>query len=438
MILSVALSSDGNTAFVSVYDGSLSRWDLETFRRTATYSQDVLAPHLALSLDGQVLVSTGVENIIRVWEAESGRKLKTVRGHPGFQSGVAVATDATALAVVSRDGSLRVRSLKTKDRSDMLPHKGVVIGLSVSPDGQTLATSDPHHRIVKLWDTPSGELVGEFEGKQNIAFSPDGKWLALMSFEGQLQLWDRSTSPDRLQPIGDVGSFSIGNTLTFSHDSKMLAFSGKNDTVTLWDVGKRKVIHAFPNHDVTRPVAFGPYDKVIATASSRLIRIWDVTTGQLIVSMAARDEEIRDICFSPNGKMLAATSGGNELDRWDVSDPAKPRQLTSLQGHTAKIATVAFSPDGTLLATGGFDNTLRLWDVALQRQLGVLRGHVSPIQTIAWSPDGNTIYSGGADASCRIWHAPSWTEIEAAEARQNADRRLSGKLSGINAVGAKE
>jgi WD40 repeat protein len=154
--------------------------------------------------------------------------------------------------------------------------------------------------------------------------------------------------------------------------------------------------------------------------------------------MPARDEEIRDICFSPNGKMLAATSGGNELDRWDVSDPAKPRQLTSLQGHTAQIATVAFSPDGTLLATGGFDNTLRLWDVALQRQLGVLRGHVSPIQTIAWSPDGNTIYSGGADASCRIWHAPSWTEIEAAEARQNADRRLSGKLSGINAVGAKE
>ncbi len=435
LILSSVLSSDGSTVYISTHDSGLSRWDVETLRRTVTFSQDVLAPSLALSMDGQILVSTGADNLIRIWEAESGRQLQTVRGHPGSPSDVAIGADSAALAVVSGDGRLRVRSIQTEDRDDVLLHKGIVVCLAVSPDGQTLATTDPHHYAVKLWDMPGGELIGSIDGKkQNVAFSPDGKWLALMSFEGQLQLWDRSTPLDRLQTIGDLGSnpVTFGRNLTFSHDSKMLAFSGKNGTVIVWDVEKREVIHSFPDHSSGRPVAFGAYDKVIATASSKLVRIWDVSSGRLLAPIQVRGES-RDICFSPNGKLLAATSGGTELDWWDVSDPTKPRELTSLQGHTAGISTVAFSPDGTLLATGGYDNTLRLWDVALGRQLAVLRGHASMVERLAWSPDGNTIYTGSGDATCRIWHAPSWTEIEAAEARQKSGGPFPTAALGLHA-----
>ena len=157
----------------------------------------------------------------------------------------------------------------------------------------------------------------------------------------------------------------------------------------------------------------------LQTASDRLIRIWNVTSGGLLASIPVQSKGIQEICFSPNGKLLAATSGGTNLEWWDVSDLTDPHALPPLRGHTSKIKTVAFSPDGTILATGGFDNTLRLWDVALKRQLAVLRSHSSLIQSLAWSPDGNTIYTGSGDASCRIWQAPSWTEIEAHVARQN-------------------
>ena len=300
LILSSVLSSDGSTVYTSTHDSGLSRWDLETLRRTVTYSQDVLAPRLALSMDGQILVSTGEDNLIRIWQAESGRQLQTLRGHPGRPSNVAIGADSAALAVVGGDGRLRVRSIQVEDRDDVLLQKGIVVCLAVSPDGQTLATTDPHHYAVNLWHMPGGQFIGSFDNKKrNVAFSPDDKWLALMSFDGQLQLWDRSTPLDRLQPIGDVGSdpVTFGRNLTFSHDSKMLAFSGKNGTVIVWDIAKREVIHSFPDHDSGRPVAFGAYDKVIATASRQLVRIWDVRSGRLLAPIKVRHGDLTIFAF---------------------------------------------------------------------------------------------------------------------------------------------
>jgi WD40 repeat protein len=417
IILSVVLSPDGSTAFISTHDSWVSRWDVATLRPLVTYAQKMLVSCLALSADGQTLVTAGGDNLVRVWQAQSGRELQTLHGHPGIPSKVAIAADATSLAAISADGTLRVRSIGTERKGNRLPHNGIVVDLAVSPDGRTLATTDPNHEIVKLWEMPSREEICEFDGKQHVAFSPDGKWLGLMSFDGRLRLMDRSTIPYRSQFEKDVGSFALGHHLTFSHDSKILAFHGKNNTVTLWDVDKRDTLRTLPEHFESCATAFGTHDNVIATASRGLIRIWDVTSGRRLARIPGQAQDIRQLCFSPNGKQLAATSGGTELRWWDVSDPTGPRALPPLRGHTANVATVAFSPDGTMLATGGHDSALRLWSVPLGRQLTVLRGHSSLICSLAWSPDGNTLYTGSGDASCRIWHAPSWTEIEADEVR---------------------
>jgi WD40 repeat protein len=77
---------------------------------------------------------------------------------------------------------------------------------------------------------------------------------------------------------------------------------------------------------------------------------------------------ILSLAFSPDGKRLAAAVGNRRgRDRepglivlWDV---ATGQRLLTLTGHTNQVLSVAFSPDGTLLASGGADRTVRLWDM---------------------------------------------------------------------------
>jgi WD40 repeat protein len=303
---------------------------------------------MLLSDDGQLLIAAGSDNLVKVWETETGSQLQTLRAHPGIPIAMDFADESMALATISAEGALRVRPILSADSNNRLLHQGIVVDVAVSPDGHSLATTDPNHHVVELWKMPGQSRISRLDGKQKVAFSPDGKWLAMVSFasekplEGQLTLWDRSTMPYQTETGWDVGTLAYDSHLNFSDNSKLLAFRGKDDTVTLWDVEKRKAIHALPQHTQNCPTSFGTGDKTIATASDGQIRIWDVASGRLIALISNQNHGTRAICFSPDGNLLVAASGVTELRWWDVCNPMRPCELPPLRGHTDIIYGVAF------------------------------------------------------------------------------------------------
>jgi WD40 repeat protein len=56
-------------------------------------------------------------------------------------------------------------------------------------------------------------------------------------------------------------------------------------------------------------------------------------------------------------------------------------------------------------------------------EVATLRGHRDGIFALAFTPDGDTLISGSRDKTLRFWHAPSWTEIAAAEAKELTEGR---------------
>jgi WD40 repeat protein len=414
IILSVAFASNAQYAIISTHDSLITHWDIDPLAPLLTYWQNVLSGRLALSTARNVLAAAGSDNLIRVWDVQSAQQLRLLRGHAAEVTHLALSADGSMLVSADADSEVKVWATDPGEEPNLLPHDGIVVWAAVSPDGQTLATSDPNFFTVRLWDLrtrASTPLITN--DKAEVAFSPDGKWLALRRFNGKVELQDRTVTPYRTQHVLQ-GVVTIGYQLRFSPDSRILVYPGKGENLELWDVIANKRLGGLPNHSGwVGATAFSPDGEVIAAGSSGQIRLWNAQSQRLL-STIGQQREIRSICFSPDGRMLVAGSGDEEVRRWDVSDPELPRPLSPLRGHTAFVAQLAFSPDGKTLATGSYDSTLKLWDMALGQEVATLRGHSAVIQCLAWSPDGQTIYTGSGDATVRIWRAPSWEEIDAA------------------------
>ena len=134
--------------------------------------------------------------------------------------------------------------------------------------------------------------------------------------------------------------------------------------------------------------------------------------------------------FSPDGKLLAVGSWLGTGKVW-LTDPL--REVWTLHGFLLGIDSVAFSADGTRLAAGsGGKEAIKLWDVASHQELLTLEGEGSTYSQTAFSPDGNTIGSRNAAGVLHLWQAPSWQEIDAAEAKEKvvAVLKIGGHNSG--------
>jgi WD40 repeat protein len=110
---------------------------------------------------------------------------------------------------------------------------------------------------------------------------------------------------------------------------------------------------------------------------------------------------IQTVTFSPDGKLLAASSGSDaEIRVWRVADG---QELMTFTGHTNWVCSLKFSPEGQLLASGSDDSTVRLWDIHTEQCLKVLPTGTGGLRSIAFRTDEQTLISGNADCTVRFW-----------------------------------
>ena len=103
-----------------------------------------------------------------------------------------------------------------------------------------------------------------------------------------------------------------------------------------------------------------------------------------------------------------------------VWETATWREAATLRGFKLGAQSVAFSPDGNRLATGAGagDTALHLWDVASWQDVLTLSAEGSIFWQTQFSPDSNMIGTMANGGILNLWRAPSWDEINAAEAKE--------------------
>jgi WD40 repeat protein/serine/threonine protein kinase len=188
----------------------------------------------------------------------------------------------------------------------------------------------------------------------------------------------------------------------FSSDGKQLAGSLANGSVRIWDVSTRQLIRTLFGH-------FGGVGSVAMSHDGRWIaagggdgsiKLWDRATGELLRTLSCKSPEAYEICFSADSRKLASVYVDGMVRIWD---PETGQELRSITAHKDSAFGMAFDPKGARLASASFDNTVKIWDAATGSELRTFRGHEAGPLCVAFSPGGKRVASGGWDMAIQIW-----------------------------------
>lgn len=357
---------------------------------------------LAFDRAGGKLVSRGGDAHIRVWSFPDGGLLADFPDRGGGFGDLALSPDGLLLASGQTDHTVRLRNLA---RLEIPPtylhgHIGAVRSLLFSRDGNELYTGSVDGTL-KVWDASakgSTNILLHPDWTDEVSFSPDGRLLAVADFNGRTAaLWDVASQ----RRVGNVGEhMNACRGAKFSPDGKLVATVGDCDDVQIWSISPIKRIWNFPKVDYRGSIAFHPSKPLLAVACGDL-RFWDLQSGTRINLLAAAPtNDVRSVCFSPDGNRLALGMENGEVSIWDF---VIGRRLRWFQEHTNQINALCFSHHGTWLASGGKDNRVVLYEVRKGVFTRQLEGHTDWVFGLAFAPDDKTLVSTSWDGSIRFW-----------------------------------
>ncbi|GAB4386623.1 MAG: NB-ARC domain-containing protein [Elainellaceae cyanobacterium] len=259
---------------------------------------------------------------------------------------------------------------------------------------QNVALQRVNFANAEFVDSVFAETLG---GILSIAFSPDGKLLATSGTDYQIHLWNLVTGERHLSWQGHDDWI---RTIAFSPDGKTLASGSEDTTVRLWEVATGRCLRTLEGHSSwVRSVIFNPNGQRLASSSEdTTVRLWNVATGDCLKTLTAHRKPVRSVAFSPDGMRLASGGSDRTICLWDVTTDECLQTWPQVSG----VRCVTFSPNGSLVS-GSSDGQVRVWSAVTGELLQTLSGHIGWVWSLAFSPDGALLVSGSEDQTIRIW-----------------------------------
>jgi WD40 repeat protein/DNA-binding SARP family transcriptional activator len=402
--------------------------------------------------DGSLVATAGDDGAVVIWDATTGRIVRSIRADDAGELGGAFnldfSPDGSRVVVTTLPGdeaTIGMFAVDTGERLLAIPLPFTVCGIDFSPDGNLIIGGECFGRglpTAHLWDATSGAEVrplGDHGGPwvTGAAFSPDGTLAVTVGLDGMGRVWNVRTGDELVTLAGHAAAVE---TADFSPDGDRVATGGADGTARIWDLPSgRELLTLSVSGGAVGEVKFSPDGTTLITGGIGATRIWDVTpegTGESL-SIATPNGSAFLVAYGLEGSVLVSADDGG-VNVWDATSGDRlegfpwdsdltafatddQRVLVSADPPviqvddtgemratypTPEFNMVAYSPDGSMLASGHQDGRVLLWDAETGTQIATLDpadDRLPSVNDLAFSPDGSLLISASSDGTAKVW-----------------------------------
>lgn len=397
-----SFSPDGRRVITGAGDNLVKLWDTETGMLLANLSghKDGISTAM-FSGEGNTLITADGNGLIKLWEAKNGKLKANMPGHDTIINMIEINAVGNRMVTASLDGTAKIWNLETRSILFSFQHDGEVLCAKFSPDGKKVVTTAMDETL-RIFDAASGRLLYTFENETGgvfiaASFSPDGK--------------------------------------------KILASSGTSGAATLLNAESGNMItNEIPNiHGC--PAIFSPDGKKIITIDhDRNINILQAETRALISSIKDQGADIKMLKMTADGKMIIAIPE----EEWEVKLFDSSGRMIPLVGHSNKLTDASFSNDGKKILTASQDGTVKIWDARTGALLNTLSGYSITLNDANFSKDGSKIILACSDSTAKLWSQREGKlaneilgaagNVTVAQYSEDGERILTGSTDGLLSI----
>ncbi len=229
----------------------------------------------------------------------------------------------------------------------------------------------------------------------DLAWSPDGAALAVAGGEGAVVLVNQAATVPEARMLGEHGMGVIA--VAWQPGGDLFASTGQDSAVVLWNASSADVAaRVRPGTAWTQQIAFSPDGKLLATATGKVLALWDCAGGK-VHSFEPLAGTIAAIAWDKPGRDLAAAASGAVT----VHRVEPPQFSARPYPSAAACLTATFSPNGKVLASGMQDGTVHFWWLATGKD-SQMRGYPTKVTLTEWSANSRFLATSSG-ATVVVW-----------------------------------
>ena len=386
------------------------------------------------SPDGRYLIIASMRPDIEIWNVETRQLEGYFEGHTGnWVEGVAISPDGNYITTFeshtatvylwnmetrqllwkAKNGDDRVVDIQFSPNSQKLYVATNTAGLSKSGPGPWEGWDDK----VRVWDVKSGQLLNsfntEFSRQLAMNLSPDGK-TAILEYRDAAVLWDIEKNEIR-HVWADFVESGL-QTVRLSPDGTTVVSSSR-DSIKTWDVASQQMqlLVSAAGYQF-EGFAISPDSQKIAVSKFSWIELRSIKTGKVEAQLPYTGHFIKQINFSPSGKLLAVGDTYGGIPIYDVNNPKEIQRIQAKIGQDPPtISYVAFSENDEYLAASGrirignnnYKQWILLWkridEVFVFQYAWEIQGMGLQLIFTTDKTDGSTLLANTSAIGIQIW-----------------------------------